>query len=69
MPRVTNTKKQRATQLLERLARGPAMRSVIGPLSDTAVAEAAQASYQLWVKTWVLPEVRELVPELRNSKT
>jgi len=70
MPKVDGTRKQRAAELLKRLENGPAFSSTFGALADKNAANEARDTYQLWAKTWVLGELRDLVPELRNqSKT
>lgn len=67
MPKVSGTKKRRAQELLERLEHGPEFRSISGALSDLSAAAEAQESYRRWVKTWVVNELRDLVPELRGQ--
>ena len=59
MPKIRDTRKQRAQALLERLQRGPCS------LTST---EKSRHDYTLWVNTWILPEVKRLVPELREKK-
>jgi hypothetical protein len=65
MPKVTGTKKQRAIELLRLLEEGPSFPSIDGPLSDPKAAAAAEELYRLWSRSWVLRDLRELVPELR----
>lgn len=57
----TATKRQRARELRERLMRGPS-------LSLQAVTkENVEREVKLWLETWILPEVMDLVPELRRE--
>lgn len=65
MPKVRNTRRQRAVVLIERLIEGPATFDYPGQyLGQSEVFE----SYQRWVNSWILPEIRDLVPELRKKK-
>lgn len=66
MPKVSNTRKQRAAELLRRLADGPAFR---GPSFVDEVFTTAKATeqFRLWCRSWILPEVKQLVPELRGK--
>ncbi len=58
MPKVYDTRKQRAIELLERLRRGPAHLEQSTPLE----------SYQLWAESWIVPELKKLIPELKEKK-
>lgn len=73
MPKVTGTKKQRAAELLATATRGPAISLTFSAagLSDEQkkVLEAELADgYRLWSQSWLLPELKRLVPELREAK-
>jgi hypothetical protein len=69
MPKVNGTKKQRAAELLSTAATGPDM-SLTFTAADLSpehkkVLEAELAHrYRLWSRTWLLPELKRLVPEL-----
>lgn len=64
MPKVVNTRKQRAAELLAMLERGPSLRiSGFAPLTVKEIQEG----YKLWVETWVIPELKALVPELKGK--
>gem|GEM_PF-6400907 len=65
MPKTSGTKKHKAQELLARISLGPAFSASPGQDYDP---EQAIASYRLWVKTWVLDDLKLLVPELRNSE-
>lgn len=68
MPKVRNTRRQRAALLLQKLTHGPSW-GTLPPeavLSDRA-AEEATRQYRSWVQSWILPEVRDLLPELRAA--
>ncbi len=66
MPKTINTRKQRAEELLKRLSTGPAFfnDSIGGPTTE----ESARKHYRLWAETWVIPLVKNLVPELRSAQ-
>jgi hypothetical protein len=51
------TRRARAYQLLNDVARGPA-----------SLNEKDKANYNLWVSTWILPKIVELIPELKGSE-
>lgn len=76
MPKVEGTRKQRSSALLKQIENGPAIDldsafiSEIGISSEQAQAIEASlaASYRLWSQTWIVPELSQLVPELRNPK-
>lgn len=65
------TKKQRAAELLKRATRGPSLSltftSAVGLTDEQKkVIEAEMAkAYEIWSKSWLLPELNQLVPELR----
>ena len=55
-----STKAVRAAALLKNLANGPAYLNDLGN-------EKMRRDYDLWVQTWIIPEVSYLVPELRKK--
>lgn len=57
------TRRHRALELLNVLQQGPAFR-----LNDSEAEREIVRQYQLWCKTWILPEVKQLIPELREEK-
>lgn len=59
MPKVTDTKRDRAKRLFESIKRGPA-----SVRDDPKLAE----QYDLWARTWVLQELIDLVPALREIR-
>lgn len=63
MPKTTNTRKQKAVELYKRLKRGPCL-SDIG--SRGKGPQDYERDYQNWASSWVLTEVRALIPELRG---
>ncbi len=66
MPKVRDTKKQKARELLRRVTDGPAFSE---PLDGTPFTPGkAIALYRLWASTWVIPDILELVPQLRSGK-
>jgi hypothetical protein len=64
MPKVTDTRKQRAAVLRTRLARGPAFSAFD---FNAAQQQIAIDAYRLWAESWILPELDALVPELRKK--
>lgn len=63
MPKTTNTRKQRADDLLKTLERGP---SIFNP-KKSIVEEEFRERYDLWFRTWILRQFIDLVPELRKA--
>ena len=63
------TRKERAAELLKTLETGPAF-STFGPSpKDEQTMEAwANGCYRIWATTWVLGELKRLIPELKNAK-
>lgn len=57
------TRKHRANELMKLLEDGPSF-SLIGKDGALSRAEADNA-VRIWLRTWIVPHVRELVPELR----
>lgn len=60
MPKNQYTRKGRAKKLLEYIERGPSF------LNDKGNAELSDR-YSLWSLSWVVPELKDLVPELRPA--
>jgi hypothetical protein len=56
--KVTGTRKQKAAELLRILRNGPSLNI---PVAEDEVHE--------WLDTWVIPKVKELVPELKHLIT
>ena len=63
MPKVTNTRAQRAKDLLNMLKNGPSF-SVMDFNGVTHPYKMAEQAYRRWAESWILPELEELVPEL-----
>lgn len=64
------TRAVRAAQVAERLKNGPANlhSSVIPDGISKEARDELLRGYKLWVETWILPELNDLVPELRKAK-
>ena len=62
MPKINGTRKQRAAELFERLKRGPVFYG-IGPIHDDP-----KDIYKRWSETWILQDVRDLIPELKDRR-
>lgn len=59
MPKTSNTRKQRAKELLRQIETGPSsLRGEHG---------CDLESYELWMTTWIRNELIDLIPELRRS--
>jgi hypothetical protein len=65
MPKVINTRKQKAAELLERLESGPSFSDVAVPFTT----DEAAMHYRVWSSSWIIPIVKELVPELKEKKS
>jgi hypothetical protein len=63
MPKVCNTRKQKAKELLERLERGPAFSAVFCDFNQ----EEAIRQFRIWSKSWIIPVVKELIRELKEE--
>lgn len=67
MPKVSDTRKDKAEKLLERLERGPSFYGV--PMLDSPLTpEEAERQYRRWVESWILDDLTRLVPELKNHR-
>lgn len=63
--RNSKTRKVRAKELVERLTAGPASfmeQALRGNGWDP------KASYDIWVSTWIIPEIEDLIPELQQAR-
>lgn len=58
MPKIYDTRKQRYQKLLERLEKGPAFLTY-GPMGSAD--HDYPRAYRIWVQTWILPELKDLV--------
>lgn len=56
MPQTNGTRKNIAADVLRTLEQGP----TLFPF-DAQLNELAQKNYQLWVNTWVLPQLRHVL--------
>lgn len=65
MPKVHNTRKQRAELLLKRLEEGPAFGFSLRSWSFNP--KEAKRRYKLWAETWIIPEVKALIKELNDK--
>jgi hypothetical protein len=65
MPKVTDTRKQRAAKLLERIERGPSFNPTTG---EPLTTEEAQQLYRVWMQSWILEDLKDLIPELSQSQ-
>ena len=63
MPKVIDTRKLRTAKLLERIERGPSFNPTTG---EPLTTEEAQAQYNRWMNSWILEDLKDLIPELRQ---
>jgi hypothetical protein len=66
MPKVTGTRKQKATELLARLQRGPSF--CYKDFGAVPTEEMVSQDTHCWLDTWIIPVVKELIPELKKPK-
>ena len=65
MPKVRGTKKQKARELLRDLEKGPDFGK---PFEGEFTIEEATRQHKLWSESWIIPAVKELVPQLKEKK-
>lgn len=72
MPKVRDTRKQKARELLRTATEGPHF-SMGFPFDNSAerdkYIELAKKDYRLWSSSWIIPRLKELIPELRERGT
>lgn len=68
MPKLYNTRKQRAAEVLNMLERGPAFDSPFHFGGSHEIAKEASEMFRLWCTTWIIPEIKDLIPELRERR-
>jgi len=70
MPKVNNTRRHKAARLLLLAATGPEGTYLGEPKTITLerAIELQRDSYRLWSRSWLLPLIRELVPELKEKR-
>jgi len=57
------TRKERAAELMRMLWQGPSL----GFPGREITRDEAEAECRLWLRSWIMPEVRALVPELKDT--
>jgi len=66
-PKTNNTRQQRAVELMKMLERGPIL-FVRQPGVPFGVEDGeAEASVRIWLRSWIIPLVKQLVPELKEK--
>ena len=63
MPKVINTRKQRARDLYCKIVAGPSLAMPGQRLSQEEISKG----YDLWFSSWIDKEIIDLIPELRNA--
>lgn len=66
MSKVHNTRKQKAARLVKLAIDGPSF-ALNSSEEEERYGHAAARLYKLWSESWLLPLIRELVPELRAA--
>lgn len=66
MPKVYDTRKQVAIQLMERLRRGPSLNPSVGHKSYGMSKVDAERQCRQWLTSWIIPDVLRLVPEYKK---
>lgn len=64
MPKTIDTRKQQAAELVRVLEQGPAFYKSFQS-GSIFTPEQAKEQYDTWLRSWVLPPVKRLIPELR----
>lgn len=67
MPKIHGTRKQLAAELKDRLTRGPSFSAPLSSNDPPFSPEAAAAQYKIWVESWILEPLIQLVPELKRK--
>ena len=65
MPKIYNTKKQRAEELLKRLQQGP---SFVGYKNSELTQKEVERRVKIWLDSWITPEVIRLIPQLKDHE-
>lgn len=68
----SRTKKARALKVIQMLERGPANLdpSSFGMICAGTTKEQREEllrEYKIWVKSWIIPELQDLVPQLKEK--
>lgn len=64
MPKISGTRKQLAQLLLSRIKDGPAFHDNFDGTPLTA--QQALESYRQWADSWLVDDIKKLVPELKK---
>ena len=64
MPKLRDTRKHAARELLGLLQAGPHFSG----RPNTVTTSEASAQFKIWSDSWVMPLVRRLVPELKEQE-
>lgn len=68
-PKHRGTRKQRAQSLLRILEAGPHFSVFdLGYNHDPELPQVIKRGYDLWANSWIISELKSLVPELREGK-
>lgn len=72
MPKVTNRRINKARILLARATNGPTMdltfffHDAMTPQLRKLIEAHYKQSYRMWSETWIIPQIKELLPELNK---
>lgn len=68
MPKVIGTRKQKALELYRRIKNGPSIFPRIGENDPNSMnKEEFERHYKMWSESWILHDLKELIPELRKA--
>lgn len=63
MPKIHGTRKEKAAELLGRIKCGPSFSGLREPFTP----EEASRQYRMWSESWIVEQLLELVPELKQK--
>lgn len=69
MPKIHDTRKEKAKELLRMATNGPSFSMGFpenSPERDQYL-KMAQDDYRRWSQSWILPKLKELIPELKEK--
>lgn len=65
MPKIT--RRRRAKELLRLAQDGPAFGGTFPIIFGEVASAEASRRYKLWAQSWLIPLIKQLVPELREK--
>jgi hypothetical protein len=68
MPKIYDTRKDKADELLKMLTNGPAAFHSWFLAPTSRPEQDARRRYNIWTRSWIIPAVIALVPELKGTE-